>query len=368
MNSPKNYLIGLLALTTIGGAYLAWQQYGELVELRAAALNKDERSDLQKRVWDLDKTNKQLNERLTAQARTGDPESPLATVPAMEGRAGRGPGNPMQQMNALRDLMAKPEVQALINVQQKARIDAQYAALFKNLNLSPEQTEKLKTILADRQTTLQDASAAAREQGIDPRRDPDSYQKLMASVQSDINASIKSVLGDSGFTQFESYEKTLPQRNVVNQLQQRLSYTDTPLTTTQAEQLVQILASNTPVRPAANVITATPIAPPPPGPRSPDLGALGAVIGNLAGSGPGGGLLALAGDGGRSLTTAPVTSTAINQSQAVLSAPQVAALQQIQQQQQSQQQLAKLIGETMGPQGGRGGTPPPTTPPPRGGD
>ena len=45
MKSPQTYLIALLALTTIGGSFLAWQQYGELVELRAAAMNKDERAE-----------------------------------------------------------------------------------------------------------------------------------------------------------------------------------------------------------------------------------------------------------------------------------------------------------------------------------
>ena len=67
MKSPKNYLIALLALTTVGGSILAWQQYGELVELRAAAMNKDERADLQKRAWDLERLNKQLRDQRSAE-------------------------------------------------------------------------------------------------------------------------------------------------------------------------------------------------------------------------------------------------------------------------------------------------------------
>src|SRR2546429_8628273 len=51
------------ALTTIGGAGLAWQQYQELVELRAAALTKDERAALQKKIWDLERFNKELKDR-----------------------------------------------------------------------------------------------------------------------------------------------------------------------------------------------------------------------------------------------------------------------------------------------------------------
>ena len=370
MKSLKTYLIVFLALTSIGGSILAWQQYAELVELRAAAMNKHERADLQKRVWELEKLNKQLRDQPAIHPTSEDTEAMLAAMSdekaaerrqRPEGRAGRG-GDPMQQFAAVRDLMAKPEVQALMNSQQKAAVEARYAALFKSLNLAPEQTEKLKSILADRQTTMQDVFMAARDQGIDPRTDRAAFQKLMEVARTDINNSIKSVVGESGFTQFETYEKTLPQRNVVNQLQQRLSYSDTPLSSTQADQLVQILAANTPppaVRPAANSGAAPaglgeraiffggggPGAGGPPGGRGPDAGVLGAVLGSVMGGG--GGQLTLGGGG---TATAPITPTAVNQAQAVLAGPQVAALQQLQQQQQNQQQLTKIVGEALAAQ------------------
>lgn len=386
MKSPKTYLIVLLALTTIGGAILCWQQYAELVELRAAAMNKDERADLQKRVWELEKLNKQMRDQLAAHRPGGDEAEGLLAAdgdgaPDRRGRGERGGrggpgGNPMQQLTALRDLMNKPEVQALMTVQQKAAVEARYAALFKNLNLSPEQAEKLKAVLAERQTTMMDVLSAARDQGLDPRRDRDAYQKLMESARTDVNNSIKAVIGESGFAQFENYEKTMPQRNVVNQLQQRLSTSDTPLTSAQAEQLVQILANNTP---APTPRTApTPDAPPTGdrgpggGPRGPDMGAIGALIGNVLGggggpgNGPGGGFLNIGGgDGGRGANaTAPITTTAVSQSQAVLAAPQVAALQQLQQQQQSQQQLTKIVTDTLAAQNAANPRPPGATPPP----
>lgn len=388
MKSPQTYLIALLALTTIGGSFLAWQQYGELVELRAAAMNKDERADLQKRAWDLERLNKQLRDQVAAQRPTGgDADGPVAAGeggrdrrdPNGKGGGRGGPGggnNPLQQMEAVRDLMARPEVQALMSSQQKDAVQARYAALFKNLNLAPEQADKLKTILADRQTTLQDVMSAAREQGIDPRTDRNAVQKLMEVARNDIASSIKSVIGESGFTQLENYEKTLPQRNIVNQLQQRLSYTDTPLTSIQADQLVQILATNTPAPTPRRPADTAGAAPQPPNDRvgrvsfdgagggqnftagrMPDLGALGAMIGGVfGGGGPGGpvgGMLTLGGGdptraGGNAMV--PITPTAISQSQAVLAGPQVAALQQLQQQQQNQQQLAKIFAETIGAQ------------------
>lgn len=359
VKSAKTYLIVLLALTTIGGAVLSWQQYTELNELRNAALSRTERADLQKRVWDLEKQNKQL----AARASSRSPDDPLVPGDPADrrerGGPGRGPGgNPMQQFAALRDVLAKPEVQALLTLQQKAAVEARYAALFKSLNLTHEQAERLKSILADRATTMQDAASIARDQGIDPRRDPDGYKALMESTRADINNSIKAVVGDSGFAQFESYENTLPQRNVVNQLQWSLSQTDTPITSAQAEQLVQILASNpAPPAPRPTDGSGNPPPPPPGGRGGVDPAVLGALLGG-GGAPGGGGLLSL---GDRSTTaTAPITNGALNQSQTVLSGPQLNALQQLQQQQQNQQQLTKIVTDTLTSQ-------PNGPPPPRGG-
>ncbi|MBI5767049.1 MAG: hypothetical protein HZA93_04590 [Verrucomicrobia bacterium] len=383
MKSPQPYAIALLALTTLGGAFLAWQQYQELVELRAAALNKDERADLQKRLWDAEKLNRELQDRLAA-ARRGTPGEALVSAerPEDEARGRGGPGprggrggppNPMQQMEAVRQLLAKPEVQALMNVQQKAGIEARYAALFKSLNLSPEQRAKFESAIMDFQATQMDVLTAAREQGV---RDPETIRKLMGDARNEFSSTLQSLLGESGFAQFQTYEQTLPQRNLVNQLQQRLSYTDTPLTPIQAEQLVQILASNPGPRPAAAAQPADPAAPPRgpgpggPGGRGPDLGAivggvlggdLGGMIGAMTGGGPG-----PAGPGGRGGPAAPagavISAAAVNQSQSVLSQPQVSALQQLQQQQQAQQQLAQIVRETVAPNPGNrsaeGGPPP----------
>jgi hypothetical protein len=383
VKSPKNTIILLLAATTVGGSILAWRQYGELVELRAATLNRDERADLQKRIWELEKSNRDLQAQLgagrglrgVAEGTTGATGEETAAEGPRErggpGRGGRGdPRGGIQQMNAIRDLMNKPEVQALVGLQQKAAIDARYAALFNSLNLAPEQADKLKMLLAERSTTMQDVMAAAREQGINPRDNPDGFRKLIADAQNQINGSIKETIGDGGFAQLTNYEQTLPQRNLVTELQQRLSYTNTPLTAAQGEQLVNILAATTPARPAAG----TPGGPPPedfrlpggPGRGPGDGGGRGPDIGGMIAGVLGGGPGMMGGEPGRGPGTAVVTPAAVSQAQTVLAPPQVAALQQIQQQQQAQQQLRQLINETLTanqpPANPARGAPPPRPP------
>lgn len=358
MKSPKNYIIAFLALTTVGGALLAWQQYGELVELRAGALNREERADLQRRIADLERLNRGLQDRLAALGGNGEVDERVADADGGErpdgergGRGDRGRGDPRsrggdsrQQFAAVRELMAKPEVQAMISLQQKAAIEARYAALFKNLNLSPEQAEKLKTLLADRSNTRRDVEEAARAQGINPREEPDAYRKLLADAQNLLNSDIKATIGEQGFAQLQNFEQTIPQRNLVDNLQQRLNNSSMPLSSTQAEQLVQILAANAPPRNVnaagqgqpGDVVTIA---------RGPG----GMVVGGPGDFGRGGPDMGrmLGGGFGGPMGGATVTAAAVSQAQTILAPPQLAALQQIQQQQQAQQQLQQLVRDTL---------------------
>lgn len=345
MSTAKNSLIALLALTTVGGAVLGWYQYKELLDLRASsALTANERADLQKKIWELQKSNRELNDQLAAE-RAGHTENADEAIAGAEKQAPgeegpRGPRNFRgrgQQFAAMRELMQKPEVQAIVNSAEKAVVDARYAALFRSLNLTPDQAQKLTALLVDKQNALQDVYAAAREQGINPRTDPDGFKKLVADAQSTINDSIKSLIGDQGMSQLTNYEQTMPQRNLVNVLQQRLSATDAPLTPSQADQLVQILASNAPAQqPAAN-----------------GGGRFGGMGGDFGG-GFGGRLGAVVMGGGGSVgagavagpNAAPITSQAVAQAGTVLNSTQVSALQQLQQQQQNAQQLQQLIRST----------------------
>ncbi len=329
MNSAKNWLIVLLALTALGGAFLAWRQHGELAALRATAMPRDERADFQKRVWDLERENRELKQQLTTSREST--AAGLALAPGsrqQRGDSGRtARRDPDQQLAAMSDLFAKPDVQALYATQQRGEIEARYATVFRSLNLPPDQLARLASLLTERRTALLDIAAVARDQGVDLRSNAPGLQQLVATTQEQINQSIRGVIGDTGFAQLTAFEQTAPQRNTVSELQQRLSYTGTPLTTAQSDQLVQILAANPAPRPATT---------------TPPTTAPGALP---TGQPDGAGLRML---GGPTASTATITPAAVAQSQSVLSPPQVSALQQLQQQQQAQQQLRQLVTETLG--------------------
>ncbi|MEO7597303.1 MAG: hypothetical protein ABIV50_00100, partial [Opitutus sp.] len=193
MTSRKNFLISVLLLTTITTGVIAWKQYQELTELRAAALNKDERAEWQKRLWATEKKRVELETQVTALEKKDEPR-PEAAV---DDSPAEGP--PSNRRNGPRNFMSmmdRPEVQRMMALQQKASLDSRYSALFKNLALTPEQLDKFKDLLVEKRTAMMDVVAAARGEGINPRSDREAFEKLVAGAQAEIDASIRATLGD----------------------------------------------------------------------------------------------------------------------------------------------------------------------------
>jgi hypothetical protein len=305
VSSAKNYVIALLTLTTVAGAGLAWEQYQELIVLRAGALANQDRAEWSKRRAAAAPT--KLEEK-TAAAPKGVHDDSEAANPADTNWPRGGPGG----RNNFGAMLENPDVQRLMSVQRKASLDAKYGALFKSLHLAPEELDRFKNLLVEKGAALMDVLGAARAQGINPRSDPEAFHALVTKAQGEVDASIQSALGEVGFAAYKNFEQTLPQRSVVNQLEQRLSYSSTPLSDAQASQLVQILATTT---------------------KPPTESAIRSDI------------FAMMSGGG----TAPqgggvhVTNATIDQSLGVLAGPQVDALRQIQQEQQAQADLAATL-------------------------
>ena len=316
MKSPKNILIVVLSAAILATAALAWHQYRELIVLRAQLVDENGVS-LKNQLAAAQKTIRALEDRIAAlRGRRGANDGALAEGSEGGDAASQdGPGRRGGRFAGWRAMADNPEFQRLLAIQAKARLSQTYGPLYKALNLSPDQLAQFQTLLADKQQAMMDVMAAAREQGINPRTDPDGFKSLMSQAVSQADANIQQALGDAAYQQYQQYQQTLPERNVVNSLQQQLSYTQTPLTDDEANQMISLLAQNQPQR-AGN-------------------GTAGTGNGGDAGPNP----MSLMNGGG----TARVTNDAISQASGVLSAPQVAALQQIQLQQQAQQQMQQMM-------------------------
>lgn len=304
MKSFKTVLVLVLLATTIAASTIAWKQYQELARLRATAMSADERADLQKRVWDA----QTRAERAEAQAATM--HTAVADNIATSAAPGDDTGGDQQtrvigaMVNTWVGMMNDPEALRLMSVQQRVRINSGYADLFKKLQLPADKLEQFKAELLEKQTSRNDALLAAAQQGINPMQNPQEFRQLEQKIQSDIDAQIKTTLGDASFAEYQAYQASAGQRSVVNQLGQALSYTATPLTTDQSAQVVQILATTGPQKTAADGTVTPP-----------------------------------------SRNNSRVTDATIAQAQGVLAPPQVQALKDIQQQQRAGEQLQKIMRE-----------------------
>jgi hypothetical protein len=318
MKTSKNTLIAGLSLLSLGLAVVAWKSYWRAAQLEAVALGGEDAATLRRQLADAERQRRVTEENAEGRAAlkeaAPDVAAKEATTPA-RGRGGRGDPAAMQAV------MDRPEMQRLAALQQKAALDGRYGALFKTLNLSPEKLAAFKSLLAEKEATMMDTMRAAREQGLDPRSDPEGFKKLVATTQAQTDSAIKAAIGDEAFTQYEQYQATQPQRAVVSQLQQSLSYTNAPLTSAQADQMVQVLAATT---------TAA---------TTEGMGGRGGPMGG--GGGPGGG------------SSVVITAATVAQAQTVLTTTQVQALQDLQALQVAQQQAQKIMRDA-----GVGGPPP----------
>jgi hypothetical protein len=361
MSRRLHVTIAILAATTVTTGVIAWRQSNELTELRARSLDRSERAQLQKQVWDLQKTNRELQSRATPPGNERTETKTGATASAPRAAENNNRASAQQQLAFVRDLAARPEIQAYVASQQRSRLESSYLALFRNLGLNQEQSERLTGLLLERQNLRGEVAEAARSQGIDPRENPEGMRRLLAAAREELETSIKGVIGPAGFAALQSYDATLLQRGVVGDLQQRLGNTGAPLAATQAEQLVQILANNPVPRPntAASPLAAAGTDAANPTFRGPDLGP---VLAGLVGGGSGPAIAAsifapMPGGG------AIISDAALVQAQAVLSPPQVSALKDLQRQQQAQQQVQQIVRESLS-SANRAGSTPTVSPPP----
>jgi hypothetical protein len=235
------------ALTTLGLAAMVWTQHLDLVSLRDGDQVSDaDRDALQKKALATEKRLHELEDELAAlrvKAKKALADADGSADPSRQNAGRRGPNGRFANMQAM---MNDPEFVKQMAVQQKAMLDNRYAALFKELALTPAQLQQFQNLLMEKQDAARDVLAAAQQQGLNFRNDRDEINQLMQQSNAEIDSQIQSALGPNAYAQYQAYEQTLPARNTANQIQTSLSYTSDPLTDDQKKKLIPILAAASP--------------------------------------------------------------------------------------------------------------------------
>lgn len=318
MTTPQRLIVSTLSLTSLGLGIFAYSEHTARLAAEArllAASAEDDRSSTVAAapVPDAEPAPESVPPvpdaaEAQASAVQAPPTEVRTGTPAFRGRAAE-----------FTAMMESPEILQLINLRARGALDGRYADLFKALRLPPEQLDRLQQLLVDKQNTMRDVMAAMRSQGLQPGRDnSDEMRALVQNANSEIDAQILAEIGDAAFAQYQTYERTQPQRAVVDRVQQRLSYTDQPLTDQQAASLVQVLAANTPAP---------------------------------AGTGGAASVRPFFSPGSGTITT-----QAIEQARGILAPSQIAALETLQREQEAQAELMRRTRRNAGPRPATGQT------------
>jgi hypothetical protein len=241
----KNLLIGLLLLSTLvlGGLYLTQHQKAseakseaasaqqKLVELESSAVQQEERTaTLQTKLHDTQAKAIAKAEEVT--------QISEALTNRIQSQTNAKPANPFGEM------FKSKEMKDMIRSQQKTvlggMIDKNYGAYFASLNLTPEQSASLKDLILNR--GLIDAEAGMSMLSGD--NDPDKRKEIMDKTKADrdaINSQIKDFVGDENYKQFETYEKTIPDRMSLSMYKDQQGSGPGALNPDQEAQLIQAM-------------------------------------------------------------------------------------------------------------------------------
>jgi len=177
-----------------------------------------------------------------------------------------------------------------------------YPALFRQLGWTPAQRDQFTNLMCDWKERTNELIGAAAAQGANPSNPAGraTWAAIVDQTKAELQSAFQSTFGDAEAEAIRHYDATIPLRGVADKLATALFYTDAPLTATQADQLVEIMANNA---------------------RTPQ---------------------------GKVSLTAMNSEAVFAQAQGVLSASQIAALRQVEAQRIQQDVAAKALAERNG--------------------
>jgi hypothetical protein len=235
----KNLALAFLLCTTLGTGAMLVHTRQQLADARKAPSLQVTRSEFQAPAAPAAPATASS----TATPPKDEPTESPATPPENAAPGGNGAARGARFATRMAELMKDPDFAEAWKIQQAARIDERYGALFKQLNLAPDKLAALKALLVERENAGREVFASAAASGLDPRKQENREQlrKLSEDLRNEVNANIKATVGDTTYAALDAYQATGPQRNAVKDFAETLSYSGAPLSSAQSEQLTKIL-------------------------------------------------------------------------------------------------------------------------------
>ena len=238
----KNIIIAILLVATIALGAFCLHQQNQIAQtqsqLAGVQSQLQEKSAADEKNRFTESRAKMLQNALTeTAAAAGEQSKQVAQLQKSLVATKTNGANPFGEMSKI---FKDPKMKEMIKSSQKMfmgpMIDKQYAALFQQLNMTPEQAATLKDLLQKKMLAGADAGMSMMDGSLDAAQRAD-LAKQTKSETDDYDAQLKQFLGDDNYPAFQAYEKTVPDRMTVSQFSDQLAGGASPLSNDQQQQL-----------------------------------------------------------------------------------------------------------------------------------
>lgn len=244
----------LVALISLGGWTLARgdKTAPEIVRLTTELKNatakisqlKDELAAEKTKVakLELEKSSKVARALTSSSSATSTPPSDPTKKPAS---SASGPAEVKNgPLSAMRKMFDSPQMREMVKQQSKVQIDMLFGKLFERFQLTPEEKDNFKDLLAARQALQTDMGFKLMDKNLTPeqRKQINADYETAKMANDDL---IKTFLGDDAdFATFKHWEDTQPERMAFEMMGGRAQFSTAgePLSSDQEQKLIDMMA------------------------------------------------------------------------------------------------------------------------------
>ncbi len=223
----KTIILGSVAVLAVGVALLQFKQAQD-AEILLTVANRD-RDALREQLRD----SRPVVSTAVSQPLSGGLMQPRRVAQVTQAGSASSPGTTRQP-----PIIAKI---ANITYGRIQSLDSQYQPLYRRLGLNAAQSEKFKAIMVEnarRNEALMKAAA------MNSKPDPDKLREIDDQTNAELITVIRGEFGDDAVQAMDRHERTMPFRGPMDELARTLFYSDAPLSATQAEQLLDAVATH----------------------------------------------------------------------------------------------------------------------------
>lgn len=249
----KNILIALLAVTAAALGAVVWHEHTQLqteqeqvaeikTRLTTAETRLKERTEADEKAALAEEKARVLQKTLTElSSESAGQSEQVAKLQQSLAEAKTNAAAP----KGLAALFKDPDMKEMIKSQQKAvigpMIDKMYGPYLTQLNMTPEQTAYVKDLLQKKMLVASEMGVSMLSGDTDAAKRSDMMKQIKEQTDA-YDAQLKQFLGDDLYKDFQTYEKSTPDRLAVNQFNDQVAATPTALSADQQNQLIQIMA------------------------------------------------------------------------------------------------------------------------------